>query len=67
MSRAVSITAGRVPIEPVRSDQPPADYLCTWRIVDRRATRLAPAARFWELKYINTSCLEHRDLAWLPG
>jgi hypothetical protein len=52
---------GTRPAAPVRADEIPADWLCTW--VYRPPDRDAPGSSgFWELKYVNAACLAHARL-----
>ncbi len=53
---------GTRPLSPVRLDEIPDDWHCTWvyRLVlgpDRQVT-----GGFWELKFINAACLRHARL-----
>jgi hypothetical protein len=54
---------GTRPPSPVRLEEIPADWRCTW--VYRKAVWSCPgpSAGFWELKYVNASCPEHGALA----
>jgi hypothetical protein len=52
---------GHRPAAPVRQEDPPDDWLCTW------AYRIAvwsdgSKTGVWELKYVNAACLEHARL-----
>jgi hypothetical protein len=53
---------GTRPAAPVRCDEIPDDWKCTWtyRVVSCPAGENGTG--FWELKYINAACLEHARL-----
>lgn len=57
-------SAGRRPVPPVRQQNPPDDWLCTWSYRIAVWSRPEREAGVWELKYIHAACHEH---ALLPA
>jgi len=53
---------GTRPLIPVRAEQIPDDWHCTWvyRLVRGDGGRVTGG--FWELKYVNAACLQHYRL-----
>jgi hypothetical protein len=54
---------GRRPAAPVRLDEIPADYLCTWTYRQAVWSGGPQIKGYWELKFINAACPEHARLA----
>jgi hypothetical protein len=66
VSRAVTARPhpGTRPPAPVRLDEIPADWRCTWTYrIAVWSTSAPPGKGHWELKFINAACPEHGRLA----
>jgi hypothetical protein len=61
MRPALRPAPGKRPLLPVRQDNPPDDWLCTWSY---RLAVWSPGPRdgVWELKFIHAACHAHARL-----
>jgi hypothetical protein len=50
------------PLTPVRLDDPPDDWKCTWVYVPVSCLPGENGTGYWELKYINAACDQHARL-----
>lgn len=56
------VSPGTRPLAPVRLEQIPDDWMCTWVYRLVRGDGRQVTGGFWELKYVNAACLRHARL-----